>query len=192
MIANLPVPDKFHRKKNRCLELLEGHKSSVCQKKLSKYLYQAGLTQQRVLPELFLDLRTGFMAHKGDLFWELGEELSEQSWVIGECIKSPLIKKNGSQKWLLCFYPAGDDDNPGSLVFYLERDDADERISVKLQFHLCHLTVPVKSYTVNCSFDHGENSFKCILADVENISKLNIFIPLSTLCVRVFLNLNGN
>ncbi|GFY42877.1 uncharacterized protein TNIN_267791 [Trichonephila inaurata madagascariensis] len=132
------------------------------------------------------------MAHKADLFWELSEELSKQSWEIGECIRSPLIKKNGSQKWFLCFYPAGDDNNPGSLVFYLERDNAEKRISSKLQFHLCHLTIPVKSYTVNCLFDQGEDTFKCIIADVENISKLNIFIPLSTLCVRVFLNLYEN
>ncbi|KAF8781748.1 hypothetical protein HNY73_012113 [Argiope bruennichi] len=128
------------------------------------------------------------MAYLCDMFWELGEELSKQSWAMGEYIISPLIKKDGDQEWFLCFYPAGEEENPGSLVFSLERDDVDKRIRVKLQFHLCHFTIPVKSYTVECLFEQGESSFRCIIADVENLAKLNIFIPLSTLCVRVFLS----
>ncbi|GBN17681.1 hypothetical protein AVEN_35464-1 [Araneus ventricosus] len=128
------------------------------------------------------------MAYLCDLFWELGEELSKQSWEMGEYITSPLIKKDEVQEWFLCFYPAGEEDNPGALVFSLERRDVDRRNSVKLQFHLCHFTIPVKSYTVDCLFEEGENSFRCIIEDVENIGKLNIFVPLPTLCVRVFLS----
>lgn len=128
------------------------------------------------------------MAYVCEMFWELGEELSKRSWEMGDYITSPLIKKDEGQDWFLCFYPAGEEDNPGSLVFSLERADVDRRINAKLQFHLCHFTIPVKSYTVNCIFEQGEGSFRCIIADVENLAKLNIFIPLSTLCVRVFLN----
>ncbi|GIX68528.1 uncharacterized protein CEXT_786731 [Caerostris extrusa] len=89
------------------------------------------------------------------------EELSKQSWQTGEYITSPWIKMNEDPKWFLCFYPAGEDGNPSSLVFTLDRDNADRRISAKLQFHLCHFTIPVKSYTVNCTLEQGEYSFMC-------------------------------
>ncbi|KAG8195225.1 hypothetical protein JTE90_027966 [Oedothorax gibbosus] len=128
------------------------------------------------------------------LFWEVCEELSKKSpttkWKIGESVTSPVIRRDEDTSWTLRFYPSGVEETGAEegLVFSLERDSCDVSVVVKVTIHLCHFTTPVKSYTMQCRFEEGDISYKCQLADVENIAKLGIFIPLQTLCVRVFLN----
>lgn len=130
---------------------------------------------------------------KSILFWEVCEDLSKTSskWknVPGTFVCSPVIRRDLDTNWTLKFYPSGiEETKEEGLVFSLERDCCDASVVVGVTLHLCHFTNPVKSYSMECRFEEGDISYKCQLADVENIAKLGIFIPLQTLCVRVFLH----
>lgn len=117
-----------------------------------------------------------------NIFWEVGPLISSQIWNTSESLESPVLKTKDGTSWWLEFYPAGDEGNPDSLVFWLNRNNSHEQVTVVFDILFCFFTTPVRQYSLKHTFEKEEDIHKWIVDDVKNLAQLKIFIPLSTLC----------
>lgn len=125
------------------------------------------------------------------MFWEVGPLLSKQRWQNGESLESPTLKANDGTCWWLDFYPSGDDGNAESLVFWLNRSNADKEVTVTFEIQFCFYTTPVRQYTLQHLFERGEDVHKWVVDDVKNLAQLKIFIPPSSLSFIGYLNVHN-
>ena len=128
-----------------------------------------------------------------NLFWEVGPYFSKRSFKNGDSLESPVLKSHDGESWWLNFYPAGDDDNEDSIVFWLSRKNADKEVEVSFEIQFCFYNAPVRVYNLNHTFEVGEDVHKWVVDDVKNLAQLKIFIPPSGLCFIGYLKVHdGN
>lgn len=125
-----------------------------------------------------------------NLFWEVGSFISKGSFKTGESLESPVLKSHDGESWWLKFYPAGDDDNPDSLVFWLHRNNDDKQVHVSFEIQFCFYTAPVRVYNLHHTFEIDEDVHKWVVDDVKNLAQLKIFIPPSGLCFVGYLKVH--
>lgn len=128
------------------------------------------------------------MSKKGEIFWEVGRQLSEEAWKKNwkrnECVGSQEFTMPDVCTLQIFFYPAGIGDSDRPCFKLVRTNTTLRRIRIKGTVQLCHGDIYPAHFHLDRYFERGESELVHEFKDYPNLRQLQIFHSLPELGYR--------